>query len=149
MAVPELPTAVSRFHKESARWMGPAAGVQHPYWRVILQAGTVNMATDYPIEAVAQRPGGCIPVECRNHLLPATALLHRQGGAGQPQAAAPALQLNQGLITPIIQPLPAAGAMAEAIPMDDRQPLTVFGPVNVAVANPKLWHVLLDGAHGR
>ncbi len=90
MAVPELPTAVSRFHKESAWWMGPAAGVQHPHWRVILQAGTVDMAINYPIEA-----------------------------------------------------------MAQAIPMDDRQPLNVFGPVNVAVANPKLWHVLLDGAHGR
>ena len=129
--------------------MGPAAGVQHPHWCVILQAGTVNMATDHPIEAVALRPGGGIPVERGNHLLPATTLLHRQGGAGQPQAAAPAFQLNQGLITPIIQPLPAAGAMAQTIPMDDRQPLTVFGPVNVAVANAKLGRLLLDGAHHR
>ena len=147
MAIPELPVAGSRFHEKGAWWVGPAAGVQHLHRPMILQTGTVNVATDHPVKAVAPRPGGSIPVEGGDHLPPPSPLPHRQGGAGQPQAAAPAFQDDQELVAPMVQPLPVARIVPQAIPMDDRQLLPFPGLVNVAVADPEPWRTPFDDLH--
>lgn len=97
---------------------------------MILEASAVDVATDYPAKAIWR----WAQAAASRWLLPSPPLLHRHRGPGQAQASAPALQLNQGLITPVIQPSPVAGAVTQAIPTDDRQPLPVPALVNRGLA---------------
>ena len=123
--------------------MGPTAGVQHPHQPMILEASAVDVATDYPAKAI-WRWAQAAP---SRWLLPSPPLLHHHRGPGQAQASAPALQLNQGLITPVIQPSPVAGAVTQAIPTDDRQPLPVPALVNRGLATAESGCLLHGGVH--
>ncbi len=110
---------------------------------MILEASAVDVATDYPAKAIWR----WAQAAASRWLLPSPPLLHHHRGPGQAQASAPALQLNQGLITPVIQPSPVAGAVTQAIPTDDRQPLSVPTLVNRGLATAESGCLLHGGVH--